>query len=61
MENHVKDIISQFALKNEVAEPRPLKVGLINDSYILPSAIAGGESYFLQRINHHVFQDVELL
>ena len=59
MENHVKDIISQFALKNEVAEPRPLKVGLINDSYILPSAIAGGESYFLQRINHHIFTNVE--
>ncbi len=57
--NNIQNIISHFALKNEVAEPRPLKVGLINDSYILPAAQADGEAYFLQRINHHIFTNVE--
>lgn len=54
-------IISQFALANEVLDPKPVKVGFINDSFTLPSAIEGGKSYFLQRINHHVFTNVEVL
>lgn len=55
----MKEIISQFALQNEVIEPQAVKVGFINDSYILPSKEANGISYFLQRINHHIFTNVE--
>ncbi len=55
----MQNIISQFRLANSVGEPRPLKVGLINDSYIIPAATEGEESYFLQRINHHIFTNVE--
>lgn len=55
----MKDIISHFLLENEVGEPRPLKVGIINDSYILPAVQEGQKSYFLQRINHHIFTNVE--
>lgn len=55
----MKNIISQFALANPVGEPRPLKVGIINESYILPAAVEGGKSYFLQRINHNIFLNVE--
>lgn len=55
----MKEIISQFALSNPVGEPRPLKVGIINDSYILPATKAGDTSYFLQRINHHIFTNVD--
>ena len=55
----ITEIISQFRLQNPVAEPKPLKVGLINDSYIIPAAEAGEESYFLQRINHHIFTNVD--
>jgi len=36
----------------------PLKIGHINDSFIVPSKTPGGESYFLQKINHHIFKDV---
>lgn len=54
-------IISQFALENEVLDPRPLKVGFINDSFILPAAKEGLKSYFLQRINHHIFTNVDAL
>lgn len=55
----MKTIVDQFALKNAVAEPKPLKVGIINESYILPSAEEGGKSYFLQRINHNIFKDID--
>ena len=55
----MKEILSHFAIPNEVEEPRPLKVGFINDSYIVRAKHAGERSYFLQRINHHIFQNVE--
>jgi len=55
----MKEIIKQFALANEVGEPRPLKVGIINDSYILPALHEGEKSYFLQRINHHIFTNID--
>ena len=53
------DIIEQFAIRNEVGEIRPLKIGHINDSFIVDSKNAGGESYFLQKINHQIFKNVE--
>ena len=54
-------ILSQFALQSPVGDPRPLKVGLINDSYVVPALQEGAPSYFLQKINHHIFTDVEVL
>ena len=53
------EILSHFAINNEVAEPQPLKIGFINESYIVRAKQAGERSYFLQRINHHIFQNVE--
>lgn len=55
----MKELVSQFAIENEVGEIKPLKVGLINDSYIVKAKNPNEISYFLQRINHHVFQNVE--
>lgn len=52
-------IIEQFNIKNEVGEIRPLKIGHINDSFIVESKITNGESYFLQKINHHIFKNVD--
>lgn len=57
----MQDIISQFALANPVLDPKPVKVGFINDSFTLPTAVPGGKSYFLQRINHHIFTNVDAL
>ncbi len=51
-------IVQQFVLANEVGEIRPLKIGHINDSFIVASASTGGTSYFLQKINHNIFKDV---
>ena len=59
MNTSLQTIISHFSLSNPIADVRPLKVGLINDSYILLGATEGGESYFLQRINHHIFTNVD--
>jgi len=55
----MKEILKQFAITNEVEDPRPLKIGFINDSFIVRAKKAGEKSYFLQRINHHIFQNVE--
>jgi len=52
-------ILNQFAIPNEVAAPQPLKIGFINDSFIVRAKNPGEKSYFLQRINHHIFQNVE--
>ncbi|MCR5050454.1 MAG: phosphotransferase [Paludibacteraceae bacterium] len=53
------ETLSHFAIDNEVADPQPLKIGFINESYIVRAKHAGERSYFLQRINHHIFQNVE--
>ena len=55
----MKNILNQFAIPNEVADPKPLKIGFINDSFIVRAKHEGEKSYFLQRINHHIFQNVE--
>ena len=31
----MKNILNQFAIPNEVADPKPLKIGFINDSFIV--------------------------
>lgn len=55
----MRNIVAQFATKNEIGDIRPLKIGHINDSFIVESNIKGEESYFLQKINHHIFKNVE--
>lgn len=52
------NIVNKFAIKNEIGEIRPLKIGHINDSFIVDSKYQTGESYFLQKINHHIFKNV---
>jgi len=58
-DKHMTTIINQFAIPNQVQDPKPLKVGFINDSFILRAKQPGETSYFLQRINHHIFTNVE--
>ena len=58
-ELRIQEVLNHFAITNEVAEPKPLKIGFINDSFIVRAKHPGEKSYFLQRINHHIFQNVE--
>ncbi len=60
-QNKLLEIISQFATVGEVAEVKPLGEGLINDTYLVRTEGAEAPDYVLQRINHKVFPDVELL
>ncbi len=51
-------ITSHFALSGTPTQIAPVGNGLINDTYRVE---CGEQSYILQRINHHIFKDVELL
>jgi hypothetical protein len=55
----MKEIYSQFRLTSDIIEVKPLKIGHINDSYTLWGEHQDDESYFLQRINHNIFRNVE--
>ena len=55
----MKQIVEQFQLKSEPGDIRPLKIGFINDSFIVESKEPDGEWYFLQRINHNIFKNVD--
>ena len=52
-------IVGQFALEEQVLAVKPLGEGLINDTLLVQTD--GPRNYVLQRINHAIFQDVELL
>ncbi|GAB1415256.1 aminoglycoside phosphotransferase family protein [Paludibacter sp.] len=55
----MKDIINQFKLDTEIVNITPLKIGHINDSFILTGKNSDDESYFLQRINHNIFKNID--
>lgn len=53
--NHV---VSQFSISGTPETITPLGNGLINDTYIVRTS-GDTPDYVLQRINHHIFTDVE--
>ena len=53
------EIVSFFDLRGHVLDVKPLGGGLINDSFRVFTD--GADDYVLQRINHAIFKDVELL
>lgn len=55
------EILSHFALVGEVIEIKPLGAGLINDSYRVTTTPPEAPDYVLQRINHTIFTDVDML
>lgn len=59
MEN-LKNIAVRFAIRGGVSQIRPFGNGLINDSYLIETE-GNNPNYLLQRINHNVFRDVDLL
>lgn len=60
MNDKLRRIASRFALDAPAVEVRPLGNGLINDTYRI---VTEGENpdYVLQRINHDIFRDVDML
>ena len=55
----MKEVLQHFAITNEVGEAQPLRIGFINDSFIVPAKRVGERSYCLQRINHRIFKNVD--
>ena len=61
MNENLKAIVDQFAIRGTVAEIKPLGEGLINDTLLVKTAEADAPNYVLQRVNTNVFPDVEML
>ena len=60
MEN-LKKIIKQFPKVGEVKENKALTSGLINQTYLVKSVSPEEPDYVLQRINHLIFTNIEML
>lgn len=56
----LKEIVAKFAVKGDVESVTPLGNGLINDTYIVRTK-GDAPNYVLQRINHNIFKDVDVL
>ena len=61
MNDLLSTIVSHFDLQGTVSDIVPLGSGLINDTYKVNTAEAEAPDYVLQRINHTIFQNVEML
>jgi hypothetical protein len=59
-QKNVTEIFSRFQLKDRVTAAKPFGNGHINDTF-LAITDEGKPKYILQRINHRIFKDVELL
>lgn len=55
----LNEIIDKFAIKGTVESVKPLGNGLINDTFVVRTKEADAPDYVFQRINHHIFTDVE--
>lgn len=54
-------IANQFQIEGTPEELSVLGAGHINDSFVLRTVEKDKPDYMLQRINHHIFKDVEML
>ena len=57
----VETIAAQFATEGTIGTVKAHAGGHINDSYRMVNSTSGHPDYLLQRVNHFVFKDVELL
>ncbi|MEZ0450079.1 aminoglycoside phosphotransferase family protein [Sphingobacterium thalpophilum] len=55
----VESAAKQFTLEGDIISVQPFGSGHINDTYRVVSSVNNGISYLLQRINHHVFPNVD--
>ena len=57
----VEEIAKQFATTGTISEVKSHAGGHINDSYHMVNDVEGEPDYLLQRVNHYVFKEVDLL
>lgn len=58
--NELKSIVAEFGIKSPIADINPFGNGLINDTFRV-TLKDNEDEYVLQRINHNVFTDVDVL
>ncbi|QTE39643.1 aminoglycoside phosphotransferase family protein [Mucilaginibacter gossypii] len=61
MSYNISEIVSNFCIEGNVAAITPYGSGHINDTFHLKNTNPGLSGYLLQRINHHVFENVPAL
>ena len=59
--NDLQNIVSHFSIDGTLSDIKPLGTGLINDSYQVTTIEKDKPDYVLQRINHTIFQNVDML
>ena len=57
----LNNIVGRFAYEGTISEIKPLGEGLINDTYKVKTAEADKPDFVLQRVNHNVFPDVDMV
>lgn len=60
-DNKLKNIVERFTFGGTISEIKPLGAGLINDTYLVKTVEDNEPNYVLQRVNHHVFPDVDMV
>ncbi len=60
MKQHI-DLTLKFKIEGTPVSAAPLGAGHINDSFLVMTKEDDKPNYLLQRINHHIFKDVEML
>lgn len=61
MNEQLQSIVALFSIQGTVQEIKPLGEGLINDTYRVITAEEYEPNYVLQRVNHKVFPDVDMV
>lgn len=55
----IKQLVKKFAIEGDVLSTKPFGNGHINDTFFIENTNKNCPDYLLQRINHHIFKDVE--
>ncbi len=61
LQDQLTEIVSQFSITGTVSQVEPMGAGLINDTYRVLTKEQESPDYVLQRINHAIFTNVEML
>lgn len=59
MKKQLSDIFSKFIKNREICYVSRIGSGHINDTYLLKTSDGSHSGYVIQRINHHIFKNVE--
>ncbi len=61
MKSNLFEIVEKFGIEGTIESIEPLGAGLINDTYRVATKEQNMPDYVLQRINHAIFTDVDML